>query len=74
MKQPYKHELREEIAQLREDLFTLIEACKDNDVLFPILVRNKWYYPMKFEREAEDEILKRAYGSARENFQMRDIS
>lgn len=61
MNVPTKQQLRDEIAQLREDLFTMIEASGDADLLYPILERNQWYYVTKFNRDTEREILEK-YG------------
>lgn len=59
MKQPYKHELREEITQLKEDLYTAMDGLEDKELFYKLASKNMGYYHWYFEREAEKQIMTR---------------
>lgn len=56
MKQPYKHELRSEIAQLKEDLYTAMDGLDNTDLFYKLASKNVGYYHWYFEKEASRNI------------------
>lgn len=57
MNVPTKQQLRDEIEQLKEDLYTAMDGLDNKDLFYKLASKNMGYYHWYFEREAEKRIM-----------------